>query len=120
MLKKMILAAATVASLAAVASPAHASTDGRDRRVNVINASGTTLREIYASPVTSSSWEEDMLGSGVLGSGQNRVFNIDNGTNQCRYDLKAVMSNGREHVRRNVNVCVVGSWTISNRGNSLR
>ena len=117
MFKKMILAVAMTATLAA---PAYAANDGRDRRVNVINASGQVLREIYASPVTSSSWEEDMLGSNVLGAGQNRIFNIDNGTSQCRYDLKAVMGNGREHIRRNVNVCVVGSWTISNRGNSLR
>lgn len=120
MFKKMILAAATVASLAAVAGPAHASTDGRDRRVNVVNASGQTMREIYASPVTSNSWEEDMLGANVLGSGRSMVFNIDNGSNQCRYDLKAVMSNGREHIRRNVNVCTVSSWTITNRGSSVR
>lgn len=120
MFKKMILAAATVASLAAVATPAHASTDGRDRRVNVINASGQTLREIYASPVSSRSWEEDMLGANTLSSGRSMVFNIDNGSNQCRYDLKAVMANGREHVRRNVNVCVISSFTISNRGTSIR
>jgi hypothetical protein len=119
MFKKMILAAATAASLVAVATPAHAQ-DGRDRRVNVINASGQAVREIYASPVTSRSWEEDMLGANVLPAGRSMVFNIDNGTSQCRYDLKAVMSNGREHIRRNVNVCVVGSWTITNRGNSLR
>jgi hypothetical protein len=119
MFKKMILAAATVVSLAAVATPAQAQ-DGRDRRVTVINASGQVLREMYASPVTSGSWEEDMLGSNVLGSGRRMVFNIDNGTNACRYDLKAVMGNGREHIRRNVNVCTISSWTITNRGNSVR
>ena len=117
MFKKMILAVAMTASLAA---PAYASNDGRDRRVNVVNASGQGLREIYASPVTSNSWEEDMLGSNILGSGRSMVFNIDNGSNACRYDLKAVMMNGREHVRRNVNVCVVGTWRITNGGSTVR
>ena len=107
-------------SYSRLATPAFASTDGRDRRVNVVNASGQVLRELYASPVTSSSWEEDILGANVLRPGQNIVANLDNGTNACQYDLKVVMANGREHVRRNVNVCVVGQWTITNRGNSLR
>ena len=117
MLKKLVLAAVMTATLS---TPAFASNDGRDRRVNVVNASSQVLRELYASPVTSSSWEEDMLGANVLRRGQNIVANIDNGTNTCQYDLKVVMANGREHVRRNVNVCVVSQWTITDRGNSLR
>lgn len=121
MLSKMIAAAAVMtASFATFATSAQAATDGRDRRVAVVNASGSTLREIYASPVTSRYWEEDMLGRRMLRSGGRMVFNIDNGTNQCRYDLKAVMTNGRQHIRRNVNVCVVSRWTIGSRGNSLR
>lgn len=118
MIRKLILAASMAASIAA--SPALAGQDGRDRHVNVVNASGQVLRELYASPVTSRSWEEDMLGSGVLRPGQSIRANIDNGSNACQYDLKVVMANGREHVRRNVNVCSVSRWTISNGGNSLR
>jgi hypothetical protein len=117
MIRKLILAAALSAT---VASPAFAGQDGRDRHVNVVNASGQVLRELYASPVTSQSWEEDMLGAGVLRPGQSIRANIDNGSSACQYDLKVVMANGREHVRRNVNVCTVSRWTITNGGNSLR
>ena len=118
MIRKLVLAASMAATLAA--APAFATPDGRDRHVNVVNSSSQVLRELYASPTTSRSWEEDMLGAGVLRPGQSIRANIDNGSNTCQYDLKVVMANGREHVRRNVNVCTVSSWTITNGGNNLR
>jgi hypothetical protein len=117
MIRKLVLTAVIAATLS---TPAFAGNDGRDRRVNVVNASSQVLRELYASPVTSSSWEEDMLGSSVLTPGQSIRATIDNGTNACHYDLKVVMASGQQHVRRNVNVCVVSQWTIGDRGNSLR
>ena len=117
MFKKFVIAASLAATLA---TPAFAGTDGRDRRVVVVNSSSQVLRELYASPVTSSNWEEDLLGSGVLQPGQNIRANIDNGSNACQYDLKVVMADSREHIRRNVNVCSVSRWTITNGGNSLR
>jgi len=97
---------------------ASASTDGMDRHVMVYNNSSQTLMQLYASPVTSDNWEEDMLGSQVLASGANINANIDNGTNECNYDLKAVMADGKEHIHNAVNVCAVSSWTISDAGES--
>ena len=45
---------------------------------------------------------------------------IDTGRNECMYDLKAVMANGREFVRRRVNVCAVSRWVIGDSGDSLQ
>lgn len=113
-----LAAAAALVSLAAPASAA--STDGKNRKVLVENISSQTLRELYASPVTSKTWEEDLLGQRTLTAGQSISANIDNGTNECNYDLKAVMANGAEHVKRGVNVCAISKWTIGDSGDSTQ
>ena len=49
-----------------------------------------------------------------------KVANIDNGTNECIYDLKVVMADGKEHIKRRVNVCAVSRWVIGESGNSIQ
>lgn len=93
--------------------------DGQNRRVVIANNSSIAVNNFYASPITSSNWEEDLLGDRTIAPGANIVATIDNGTTECHYDFKAVMINGREHERRNVNVCQVSRWTITDEGNSL-
>src|SRR5216683_2224634 len=79
--------------------------DGHDRHVQVINNTSDTLRSFYASNVNRPMWEEDILGYRVLGPGGVVDIDIDDGTNHCFYDLKAVFANEGAVVRRNVNVC---------------
>jgi C4-dicarboxylate-specific signal transduction histidine kinase len=55
----------------------------------------------------------------TLSRGQSIEANIDNGTNECQYDLRAVMADGREVIRRNINVCAVSKWTIGDSGDSI-
>jgi hypothetical protein len=113
-----IAAAAAVTSLA---SPAWAaSTDGKNRKVTVENLSSQTVRELYASPITAKTWEEDLLGQRTLTSGQSISANIDNGTNECYYDLKVVLANGKAFEQRKVNVCAASKWVIGDSGNSIQ
>lgn len=118
-MKKLVLALAAAAAVAA-AIPGQAATDDKNRVVTIENLSSQTVREVYASPVENDTWEEDMLGSDVLPSGESMRFDIDNGTNECMYDLKAVMANDKEYVRRKVNVCTVSTWVIGDAGDSIR
>ncbi|MEA3061506.1 MAG: hypothetical protein QOJ94_1287 [Sphingomonadales bacterium] len=112
--------ALVAAAFALSAMPnAAAAADGKNRKVLVENISTQTLRELYASPVTSKTWEEDLLGQKTLTPGQSISANIDNGTPECNYDLKAVMANGTEHVKRGVNVCAISKWTIGDSGDSI-
>ena len=113
-----LAAAAAVASLAGAASAA--STDGKNRKVMVQNISTQTVRELYASPVTAKTWEEDLLGQRTLTAGQSISADIDNGTNECMYDLKVVMANGKELVHRQVNVCAASKWVIGDSGESIQ
>jgi hypothetical protein len=110
MRKIIILAmAGAVASIPGIAS---AATDGKNRKVHVENMSNHTMRELYASPVTAKTWEENLLGQRTLESGKSIYANIDNGTNDCYYDLKAVMDNGNVLEKRSVDVCATTKWII--------
>lgn len=113
-----MLAAAAVAI--SVPSVSFAATDGKNRRVTVDNVASQSIYYLYASPATSTTWEEDLLGSGTIPAGTTKVANIDNGTNECYYDLKVVMADGKEHIQRRVNVCAVSRWVIGESGNSVQ
>lgn len=108
-----------VAALTMLAAPAWASNDGKNRKVTIENVSSQTVRELYASPITATTWEEDLLGQKTLTASQSINANIDNGTNECYYDLKAVLANGKAYERRKVNVCAASKWIIGDTGESL-
>lgn len=105
---RFLRAAGLGALLMATAVPALA----QDRHVKVVNKTGVTMVALYGSNVGSDSWEEDILGGDVLESGHIVNVNFDDGSGYCKYDLKAVFEDGDSVIKRNVNVCEVGTWTI--------
>lgn len=119
-MKKPFALVAAAAAMAVFAAPATAAPDGKNRKVTVENLSSQSLHNLYASPVTSKTWEEDLLGQRTLAAGQTISANIDNGTTECYYDLKAKMANGTEYIQRRVNVCAVSKWVIGDSGNSIQ
>ena len=119
-MKKAFALVAAFAAVTSLSTSAWASNDGKNRKVTVENISSQSIYNLYASPVTSTTWEEDLLGDGTIPAGQSKIANIDNGTNECNYDLKVVLANGREQIRRGVNVCAVSKWVIGESGNSLQ
>jgi hypothetical protein len=87
---------------------------GENRRVRIINRSSTAMHYFYASNVDRTTWERDILGSRTVVMPNHYVdVNIDDGSGHCRYDLRVVMSDQREAVRRDFNVCTQSSWTIT-------
>ena len=119
-MNKAIALAASFAAALAISSGAAAAPDGKNRKVTVQNVSSQTVRELYASPITAKIWEEDLLGQRTLTAGQSNSANIDNGTNECYYDLKAVLANGKAVEQRKVNVCATTKWVIGDSGNSIQ
>ncbi|MFZ5670686.1 MAG: hypothetical protein ACOY4K_14450 [Pseudomonadota bacterium] len=81
-----------------------------DRRVRIINETQHTIVRFYASNVGATSWEEDILGDGVLRPGQSVVINIDDGSGYCLYDFKAVFDDGDSLIRQRVDVCKISSY----------
>lgn len=117
MLKVAVAAAVLIGSAAAAAPPAGApaiqSRDGYDRHVTIKNRTGWTMLRFYASDSRSDDWEEDILGSDVLESGQDVRINIDDGSGACIYDFKAEFTNGQELTRSRINVCEVSEYTYT-------
>jgi hypothetical protein len=111
---------AGIAAVTAIAAPASAASDGKNRKVTVVNVSSQTLKELYASPITAKGWEEDLLGTRTLAAGASIVANVDNGTDQCYYDLKAVLSDGKAIEQRNTNVCAVSKFVVGDSGGSAQ
>jgi hypothetical protein len=107
-----IFAAASAAVFATAAAPASA--DELDRRVNFINRSNTTLTQLYVSNHDTGGWGEDQLGLSVIGAGEYYRLDVDDGSGQCRFDIKAVFADGHVNTRMNVNVCSVTDVTYFN------
>lgn len=62
----------------------------------LINGTGDTMTEFYASPPSTEDWEEDILGSGVLEPGEGVDITIADGREDCDYDFLAVFENEDE------------------------
>lgn len=108
-----IAGAAIIMAAAGWAGSAQATcADGRDRRVQVINETPVTLRELYGSNAGRESWEEDVLGADVLPPGGMVRVNWDDGSCACVFDFRAVFADGSETVRRRFNVCAESVWRI--------
>jgi hypothetical protein len=108
----MLLVAACILVSTSILS-ARTTSPQEDRRVKVINNASSAIYHFYASNVDSESWEEDILGNRTIPPGKSVIINIDDGTGHCYYDLKAVLRDGREAVRRKFNVCTQSSWTVT-------
>ncbi len=81
--------------------------DGFNRRVLVINSTGTHILALFASRVTTAHWEEDILGQDVLPAGTAVRVDFNDGSGSCLFDIKAKLFNGDTRVRTGVNVCAI-------------
>ena len=86
----------------------------QDRRIRLINESNYTINEFHASNVNRRGWEEDILGQRILKPGQSIVINLNDGSGQCRFDFLTIMSNGAKIEKRNVDVCKLENYRITN------
>lgn len=105
----LITTMAALAVTATTALPAFA----LDRRVKIVNDTGYVLVEFYGSNKGSDSWEEDILGTDILRSGQSVMIDFDDGTGYCKFDFKAVFDDGDELIRKGVNICEIGTYTYN-------
>lgn len=84
-----------------------------DRRVRIVNNTGYTIVRFYGSNKGSDSWEEDILGEDVLPSGSSVNINFDDGSGYCKFDFKAVFDDGDVLVKKNINICKIGTFTYN-------
>lgn len=103
---KLFVFAACAALLAAPAFAAN-------RVVTFVNNTDFVADAIYGSNVGETSWEEDILDTDVLGSGESVDINFDDGSGYCKFDFKVTFTDGDEVVMEDVNVCEVSEVHIN-------
>lgn len=84
-----------------------------ERQVQINNVSSYTIMEFYASNTGTNDWQEDILGSGVLASGESVMVNIDDGTGYCKYDFLAVFEDGDQAISADNNVCELDEFNFT-------
>ncbi|WP_458095127.1 Tat pathway signal protein [Roseomonas sp. WA12] len=77
---------------------------GGNPSFNFVNRSGQTIRELYVSPASQSSWGNDRLGSNVMAPGQSLWVDLPGGRG-CGTDIRVVYGNGAAMERRGVETC---------------
>ena len=73
-----------------------------------VNATGTTIREIYASSSQQSGWGADRLGANVLNPGGQLNIGLPQGLG-CNTDVRVVFMNGASQERRGMETCSINS-----------
>ncbi len=91
-----------------------------DLSVTIYNNTDAILAEFYTTPTNVDSWGGDLLGDQVLESGASGTAIIDDGSDQCVYDIQGVFvdANGVESVVEDfgVDFCSLsggGSYTFT-------
>jgi hypothetical protein len=109
----IVVAAAAVLCMlnAATGPPAY----GLERHILMTNHTREVIVEIYLSDAGAADWQQDILGSDFLPSGQSELVDIDTRNGQCRFDLKTVLDDGTNLVQRGIDVCRAEGYTISYR-----
>lgn len=75
------------------------------------NATNAAIVEFYISPVTSDSWEENVVPpGGELAAGGSVTLTVEDGYPACQYDMLAIFSNGIEVDDYNINICELEVW----------
>ncbi len=84
-----------------------------DRHVRIVNETGYTIVRFYGSNKGSDSWEEDILGSDILPAGSSVRIDFDDGSGYCKFDFKAVFDDGDVLIKKNINICKIGTFTYN-------
>ena len=79
----------------------------------VLNRTGFTVVTLNVSPSTETNWGPDILGRDVLANGESAAITFDRSESQCNFDIKATYEDGDTTDMRNVDLCTVGTVTLS-------
>lgn len=77
------------------------------------NNTSIVLQSFWASPSRVNRWEEDILGNRVLNAGHEVNVNLSDGRPDCIYDFRFRFADGDIVMRRNINVCRLGRYTLN-------
>jgi len=108
-LSKFVLAAFVGLSILALPVAALA----EDLKFDLVNNSARAIKNFYTSPTNADTWQEDVLGEDVIPAGGTEAVTIADGSDQCTYDMRFIMEDGAELVDKNIDLCKLGTYTVS-------
>lgn len=97
---------------APAAAPA-AATTGAQQDFTLVNNTGHTVMTLNVSPSDSDQWGPDILGQDVLANGESATISFERGQDQCNWDLRATYDDGDATDQRGVNLCEIGTVTLT-------
>ena len=80
-----------------------ASSDGKNRVVEIINQTGKPMVGLFAS-APAAGWGDNRMG-GTLASGSSYKFNLSDGTEECYLDVKGVFDDNSYSLTQRFHVC---------------
>lgn len=83
----------------------------QEKSVQIVNQSGFTIVNFFASTLGAADWQEDVLGGQAVGSGQAATVTFAD-TGECTYSFRAVFDDGDEAIQ-DVDVCSVTTVTYN-------
>ena len=86
-----------------------------DQHIQIINNTRVAIVEVYLAQVGTARWQEDLLGDDILQPANSAFLEIHDETGYCRFDMKTVFDDGTSLILRNVNICQMEGFAISNR-----
>lgn len=79
----------------------------------LVNRTGYELKEVYVAPSKSDSWEEDIMGKGILEDGKGVNIHFSPKVKTCKWDLKVVYTVDSSHaVWSDIDLCSTDKITI--------
>jgi hypothetical protein len=106
--------AVSVLSLPIVALTAHTALADK-ANFSIENNSDVAISELYLSDSSLENWNNDILGQGILDSGERITVDFaDPSPDRCMYDIKAIFADGQEVEDYRINVCTNEQYQFFN------
>jgi hypothetical protein len=79
------------------------------------NETGLEIKEVYISPTAADEWEEDILGTDTLASGDSVDITFTR-RHEDMWDMKVVFRNGKSNIWTKLNLSKITDITLSFKG----
>lgn len=86
--------------------------NAQNKSVAVVDKASSPIMHFYATPSGQDSWGYDLLGEDIVAVNHYQVIDVDDGSNTCIYDFKAVLQDGSVATQYHVNACILEVWTV--------
>lgn len=82
---------------------------------DLVNRTGKVINNVYVSKVTTSDWEEDVLGQDTLANGSKVHITFNAGDDECYWDVRAVDTTGGTYTFYKQNLCTLSEIVVTAR-----